>query len=120
MLSFLGTDHFSPSLGPGPTPKLPPPPSSQGPGVGPGLPPPSQTGSSSHAPYPPAGPSSSHIDGNTLGLINNAPQSFPDELDVHNMPPEFKKEGSDWFAMFNPKVKRTLDVNLVHTLMHER
>lgn len=31
-----------------------------------------------------------------------------------------KKDGSDWFAVFNPKVKRVLDVNLVHTLMHER
>jgi len=30
-----------------------------------------------------------------------------------------KKEGSDWFAIFNPKVKRQLDVNLVHNLMHE-
>ena len=34
--------------------------------------------------------------------------------------PEFKKEGNDWFAIFNPKVKRELDVNLVHTLEHER
>jgi WD40 repeat protein len=31
-----------------------------------------------------------------------------------------KKEGSDWFAIFNPNVKRVLDVSLVHTLMHER
>lgn len=35
------------------------------------------------------------------------------------MPKELKKEGSDWLAIFNPKVKRVLDVNLVHTLMHE-
>jgi len=35
------------------------------------------------------------------------------------LPPEFKKEGSDWFATFNPKVKRVLDVSLVHTLPHE-
>lgn len=46
--------------------------------------------------------------------------SFPEEFDVHNISPEFKKEGSDWFAIFNPKVKRVLDVSLVHTLMHER
>jgi glucose repression regulatory protein TUP1 len=45
---------------------------------------------------------------------------FPDDLDPHNVPPELKKEGSDWFAVFNPKVKRVLDVSLVHTLMHER
>jgi len=46
--------------------------------------------------------------------------SFPDDLDLHNVPPELKREGSDWFVMFDPKVKRVLDVALVHTLMHER
>jgi hypothetical protein len=45
---------------------------------------------------------------------------FPDDVDVGNVPPELKKEGSDWFAVFNPKVKRVLDVSLVHTLIHER
>lgn len=41
--------------------------------------------------------------------------------DVHpdDVPKDLKKEGSDWHAIFNPNVKRTLDVNLVHTLMHE-
>ena len=41
--------------------------------------------------------------GNTSGLLNT-------------------KEGSNWFAMFNLnlKVKRVLDINLVHSLMHER
>ncbi len=47
-------------------------------------------------------------------------QGFPDELDIHTVPPELKKEGSDWWAIFNPKVKRQLDVTLVHSLMHER
>ena len=46
--------------------------------------------------------------------------SIPDDLDIHSVAPELKKEGSDWFAIFNPKVKRMLDVSLVHTLMHER
>lgn len=110
-------DHFSPSLGPGLTPKLPPPPSStvnSNPSapVGPGLPPPPQP-SSSHAPYPPA-PEGALV---PLGAGSG---SFPDDLDPHNVPPELKKEGSDWFAIFNPKVKRVLDVSLVHTLMHER
>jgi glucose repression regulatory protein TUP1 len=36
------------------------------------------------------------------------------------VPPELKKDASDWFAVFNSKVKRVLDVNLVHTLTHER
>jgi len=46
--------------------------------------------------------------------------SFLDELDPLSVPSELKKEGSDWFAIFNPKIKRALDVNLVHTLHHER
>ena len=50
----------------------------------------------------------------------SASSSFPEEFNVHNILPEFKKEGNDWFAIFNPKVKRVLDVTLVHTLMHER
>jgi len=37
-----------------------------------------------------------------------------------SVPPELKKEGGDWFAIFNPNAKRALDVNLVHTLHHER
>jgi general transcriptional corepressor TUP1 len=50
----------------------------------------------------------------------NPNNSFLEDIDPHNVPPEMKVEGSDWFAVFNPKVKRTLSVNLVHTLMHER
>ena len=49
-----------------------------------------------------------------------ASSNFPEEFNIHNIQPEFIKEGDDWFAAFNPKVKRVLDVILVHTLMHER
>ncbi|KIJ12191.1 hypothetical protein PAXINDRAFT_157005 [Paxillus involutus ATCC 200175] len=55
----------------------------------------------------------------TLLALSIRHKLFPDDLDPQHVPPEFKKEGSDWFAVFNPKVKRVLDVNLVHTLMHE-
>ena len=50
-------------------------------------------------------------------------------VDPATVPPELKNEGQDWFAVFNaaPPVpgdggvkKRSLDVKLVHTLMHER
>ncbi|TFK37985.1 WD40-repeat-containing domain protein [Crucibulum laeve] len=111
-------DHFSPSLGPGPTPKLPPPPSSTAPpGVGPGLPPPP-------VPYPSAGPSSAidqpPLEGTLVPIGNPANGgAFPDDLDIHAVPADLKREGSDWFAIFNPGVKRVLDVQLVHTLMHE-
>ena len=45
-------------------------------------------------------------------------------LDPHSVPPELKKEGQDWFAVFNPAAikdgKKKLNVDLVHTLTHER
>jgi general transcriptional corepressor TUP1 len=48
-------------------------------------------------------------------------QGLPEEFNAHTkIPAEFKKEGNDWSVIFNPKVKRVLDVTLVHTLMHER
>jgi general transcriptional corepressor TUP1 len=49
----------------------------------------------------------------------NASLANLSDLDPDEVPRELKKEGSDWLAIFNPKVKRVLDVNLVHTLMHE-
>ncbi|KAG6900067.1 hypothetical protein C0995_004389 [Termitomyces sp. Mi166 len=79
----------------------------------PALPPPHvlyPAGPSSVRPHP-RSPSDYH-----LPPINPTPQSsFPDEL---NVPPEFRKEGSDWFAVFNPRVKRSLDISLVHNLVH--
>ena len=54
------------------------------------------------------------------GPDGNAPSLFLDDLDPSTLPPEFKREGSDWFAVFNPKAKQVLDVSLVHTLVHER
>lgn len=40
-------------------------------------------------------------------------------FDPGTAPKELKKEGPDWVTMFNPNVKRTLDVGLVHTLVHD-
>ncbi|CAA7268253.1 unnamed protein product [Cyclocybe aegerita] len=48
----------------------------------------------------------------------NAPGPDIDELSIHTVPPEFKKEGNDWCAVYNPKVKKALDVNLLHTFNH--
>ena len=42
-----------------------------------------------------------------------------EDLNRSTLPPEFKKEGSGWFAIFNPEVEQVLDVSLVHTLAHE-
>ena len=41
------------------------------------------------------------------------------ELDLEQLPAHSKKVEADWFAIFNPSVPRTLDVDLVHTLQHE-
>ncbi|GLB45183.1 putative anaphase-promoting complex subunit 4 WD40 domain [Lyophyllum shimeji] len=54
----------------------------------------------------------------TLPPINTNSQTFPEELSLSTVPPEYRKEGSDWFAVFNPRVKRSLDITLVHTLIH--
>lgn len=87
-------------------------------------------------PLPPSAglppPPSSH--GNPNANSNpGAPEPMVVDLSVdpHSVPPEFKKEGPDWFAIFNQNAaagkdagpsgkKRSLDVGLVHTLMHER
>jgi general transcriptional corepressor TUP1 len=85
----------------------------------PKLPPPGATTPSSSSQPPPPPPLQ------TAGPLTPYPppdgpvRSFLDDIDPNNVPPELKKEGSDWFAIFNPNVKRSLDVNLVHTLMHE-
>jgi glucose repression regulatory protein TUP1 len=41
------------------------------------------------------------------------------DLDVEQLAPHNKKLGTDWHAVFNPQVQRVLDVDLVHTLVHE-
>lgn len=38
----------------------------------------------------------------------------PDDL-----PASQKREGADWYAVFNPEVQRVLDVELVHHLVHD-
>lgn len=40
------------------------------------------------------------------------------ELEPDKLPPTQKKEGTDWYAVFNPEIPRVLDVELVHTLSH--
>jgi general transcriptional corepressor TUP1 len=69
---------------------------------------------------PSIAPGHSHLGPGTTGPTPKLPSSSFEEFNIHNILPEFKKEGNDWFAIFNPKVKRVLDVTLVHTLMHER
>ncbi|CAK3940225.1 Transcriptional repressor rco-1 [Lecanosticta acicola] len=47
--------------------------------------------------------------------INNTLSEYePDKL-----PPHLKRQGDDWHAVFNPNVRRRLDVDLVHNLAHQ-
>ncbi|KAL4244758.1 hypothetical protein ABKN59_010289 [Abortiporus biennis] len=117
----------TPSNGPGATPKLPPAPgppypsSAAGPSTStsapPGPPPPTPGGSNQ-----PGAPGSQKPGGGQ----GPPPEVIDLAVDPSLVPPELKKEGSDWFAVFNPntsekggKEGKRLDVNLVHTLLHE-
>jgi general transcriptional corepressor TUP1 len=57
-----------------------------------------------------------------LPPLNIRPQSRASgELSPHNALLEFRKvEGSDWFALHNPKAKKSLDINLMHSFTHPR
>lgn len=41
------------------------------------------------------------------------------DLDPAQLPENMKRVGPDWHAVFNPNVPRTLDVSLLHNLVHE-
>lgn len=41
------------------------------------------------------------------------------KLDIAELPASLKREGDDWWAIFNPRQPRRLDISLVHTLTHE-
>ncbi|KAJ5566944.1 Transcriptional repressor Tup1 N-terminal [Penicillium sp. DV-2018c] len=103
----------------------PPPTASPGPGKGRGRAPPGPaTPQQTHIAYPdpraspqiprptppnpPIGGRTAERPGNMLANWN------PDDL-----PPSQKREGSDWYAVFNPEVQRVLDVELVHHLNHD-
>lgn len=59
-------------------------------------------------PTPPGQPLVRERPGNMLANCN------PDDL-----PTTQKREGQDWYAVFNPEVQRVLDVELLHDLVHE-
>lgn len=74
-------------------------------------------------PHRPTPPPTSHAhfapdfqySNNDLERIGNTLSDYePDKL-----PPHFKRMGDDWHAVFNPRVSRRLDVDLVHNLAHQ-
>ncbi|KAF2666359.1 WD40 repeat-like protein [Microthyrium microscopicum] len=71
---------------------------------------------SPHIPRPTPPPGQPHNN-------NNLPRNLQvgnclAELEVETVPQNLKREGQDWYAVFNPAVRRLLDVELVHTLLH--
>ncbi|WAR52718.1 hypothetical protein PtB15_2B143 [Puccinia triticina] len=76
-----------------------------------------------HIPGPPSQQQHHHAGGAPPAALQ--PQPPPPntnvllDLDPDTLPSNMKKEGVDWMTMFNPKVKKVLDVGLVHTLVHD-
>ncbi|KAL9122973.1 MAG: hypothetical protein Q9187_000457 [Circinaria calcarea] len=103
-----------------------PPPSTASPGPGKGRPNrgppgPATPQQNQQAPYPDARPSPQMPrptpppqQSRVLDVGNMLADLDPDRLGPHQ-----KREGEDWFAVFNPRVPRVLDVGLVHNLQHE-
>jgi len=51
--------------------------------------------------------------------INYSPATtMADELKLQHLSSEYVKDGGDWCAVYNPQVKKALDINLVHTFVH--
>ncbi|KAJ6589326.1 WD40-repeat-containing domain protein [Mycena capillaripes] len=88
--------------------KLDQPESNRLPLIGPGSSPSSRRAPTPAAPVPPP-PASQHT------YMND----FLNNLELSAIHSDWKKEGNDWFVIYNPKVKRTLDVSLIHTFIHE-
>ncbi|KAI0229172.1 general transcription repressor [Massospora cicadina] len=55
--------------------------------------------------------------GSTMGSAPPLVTGLSD-LDPESVPAQHKREGGDWFAIFNPKIPRALNVDLVSTLDH--
>ncbi|WAQ81830.1 hypothetical protein PtA15_2A142 [Puccinia triticina] len=78
-----------------------------------------------HIPGPPSQQQHHHAGGAPPAALQPQPQPPPPntnvllDLDPDTLPSNMKKEGVDWMTMFNPKVKKVLDVGLVHTLVHD-
>ncbi|KAI2791603.1 Transcriptional repressor rco-1 [Penicillium oxalicum] len=100
----------------------PPPTASPGPGKGrrtvPGPATPQQTQIA--YPDPRASPQIPRPTPPTQNLVRaDRPGNMLANWDPADLPASQKREGSDWYAVFNPEVQRVLDVELVHHLNHD-
>ncbi|KIW09298.1 hypothetical protein, variant [Verruconis gallopava] len=109
-------------------PQAPQPTQSPGPGRGKGRGPPGGPATpqqNTAAPYPGSPqvprPTPPQVLANRITL---QAQSAPNvgnslaELDPEQMPSHLKREGPDWYVVYNPNVRRVLDVELVHNFVH--
>lgn len=82
---------------------------------------PAALGSSTSGPMTPAPAPATAVKEEKVGATGPPePSATPaPSFDPETAPKDLKKEGSDWMTMFNPNVKRVLDVGLVHTLVHD-
>ncbi|KAF2421256.1 WD40 repeat-like protein [Tothia fuscella] len=109
-------------------PQPPQPTASPGPrGRGRGPPGPATPQQNQAAPYPgsPQVPRPTPPPGHAQSLaLQAAAQAMPSvgnvlaEIDPDTAPQHLKREGPDWYAVFNPRIRRLLDVDLVHNLIH--
>jgi len=54
-----------------------------------------------------------------MPLVQSTPQLFSlVDQDLDATPPQYKRQGEDWFAIFNKNVPRQLDVSILHTFEH--
>lgn len=70
-------------------------------------------------PYPPIGAPSPPPQSGAVVTTTTSDNPLAD-LEPDQVRSDLKKEGSDWWAIFSPRVPRVLDVSLSLTLTHER
>jgi glucose repression regulatory protein TUP1 len=100
----------------------PPPAASPGPGKGRARAPPGPATPQQHQlayPDPRASPQIARPTPPGQVLVRDRPGNMLANWNPEDLSPMHKREGVDWYAVFNPDVQRMLDVELVHHLVHD-
>ena len=64
-------------------------------------------------------PNSASTSSSSQPPISYSPATtMADDLKLQHLSSEYVKDGGDWCAVYNPQVKKVLDINLVHTFVH--
>ncbi|KAL4782755.1 WD40 repeat-like protein [Aspergillus varians] len=100
----------------------PPPTASPGPGKRPRVPPGPATPQQAHQlAYPDSrvSPQLARPTPPSQAVVRDRPGNMLANWNPDDLPGSQKKEGADWYAVFNPEVQRVLDIELVHHLVHD-